>query len=229
MKDSSTVQSLDIPTAGLNYSAVEKTRLVNSQLADLYPDAHCELHFSNPLELTVATVLSAQTTDVRVNQVTPELFRRYSSAQDYATAKPSEIEQIIRPLGLAPSKAKRLVAMGEKLSAEFGGEIPTTIPELTSLPGVGRKTALVVRGNAFNIPGLAVDTHVKRVTARLGLSNASTERAIEEELCSYLPEEEWTQFSHRVIFHGRRQCTAKSPDCAHCPLLEICDYAGAEA
>ena len=205
----------------------EHAEYINEVLAKTYPDAHCELDFSNPLELTVATLLSAQTTDVRVNQVTPKLFAAYPTAADYAQADEKAIEEIIRPLGLAPSKSKRLVAMGQKLVGDFGGEVPTSIKDLSSLPGVGRKTALVVRGNAFGIPGLAVDTHVKRVTSRLGMVEESTELKIEKQLCAVVPEEEWTMFSHRVIFHGRRCCTAQRPACERCPLRDVCPFPAA--
>ena len=205
-----------------------RTEYINEVLTQTYPDAHCELDFTNPLELTVATVLSAQTTDVRVNQVTPELFKAYPRAIDYAQADVTEIEDIIRPLGLAPSKAQRLVGLGQKLVGDFDGEVPTSIADLTSLPGVGRKTALVVRGNAFELPGLAVDTHVKRVASRLGLAQDATELKVEKELCEQLPEAEWTMFSHRLIFHGRRCCTAKKPDCAGCPLRDVCPFPTAD-
>ena len=197
---------------------------INETLALTYPDAHCELDFNNPLQLTVATLLSAQTTDVRVNQVTPELFAAYPTAMDYASANEEEIKSIIRTLGLAPSKARRLVGMGQKIVGDFDGEVPSSIEDLTSLPGVGRKTALVVRGNAFGISGLAVDTHVKRVSTRLGLASGSTELKIEKELCTVIPEEEWTMFSHRLIFHGRRCCTAKKPACSTCPVRDDCPF-----
>ncbi|NWO17825.1 MAG: endonuclease III [Corynebacterium sp.] len=202
----------------------ERAQHINEVLADEYPDAHCELNFANALELTVATLLSAQTTDVRVNQVTPELFAAYPTAMDYATANEQDIQRIIRTLGLAPSKAKRLVGMGQKLVGDFDGEVPTSIEDLSSLPGVGRKTALVVRGNAFGLPGLAVDTHVKRVSSRLGLAQGTTELKIEKELCALLPEKEWTMFSHRLIFHGRRCCTAKKPACDACPVRKVCPF-----
>lgn len=202
----------------------ERAQHINEVLADEYPDAHCELNFANALELTVATLLSAQTTDVRVNQVTPELFAAYPTAMDYATANEQDIQEIIRTLGLAPSKAKRLVGMGQKLVGDFDGEVPTNIEDLSSLPGVGRKTALVVRGNAFGLPGLAVDTHVKRVSSRLGLAQGTTELKIEKELCALLPEKEWTMFSHRLIFHGRRCCTAKKPACGACPVRKVCPF-----
>ena len=195
---------------------------VNARLAEEYPDARCELDFENPLQLTVATLLSAQTTDERVNQVTPELFRRYPTAADYAQARRGDVEEIIRPLGFQRSKAGHLIGMGETLVARFGGEVPRAVEDLTQLPGVGRKTALVVRGNAFDLPGITVDTHVTRLSHRLGLSEAATPLAIERDLNAQIPEAERTLFSHRVILHGRRVCTARSPRCGECVLADIC-------
>lgn len=195
---------------------------VNARLAEEYPDARCELDFENPLQLTVATLLSAQTTDERVNQVTPELFRRYPTAADYAQARRGDVEEIIRPLGFQRSKAGHLIGMGETLVAQFGGEVPCAVEDLTQLPGVGRKTALVVRGNVFDLPGITVDTHVTRLSHRLGLSDASTPLAIERDLNAQIPEAERTLFSHRVILHGRRVCTARSPRCGECVLADIC-------
>lgn len=195
---------------------------VNARLAEEYPDARCELDFENPLQLTVATLLSAQTTDERVNQVTPELFRHYPTAADYAQARRGDVEEIIRPLGFQRSKAGHLIGMGETLVAQFGGEVPCAVEDLTQLPGVGRKTALVVRGNAFDLPGITVDTHVTRLSHRLGLSDASTPLAIERDLNAQIPEAERTLFSHRVILHGRRVCTARSPRCGECVLADIC-------
>lgn len=195
---------------------------VNARLAEEYPDAHCELDFENPLQLTVATLLSAQTTDERVNQVTPELFRHYPTAADYAQARRGDVEEIIRPLGFQRSKAGHLIGMGETLVAQFGGEVPCAVEDLTQLPGVGRKTALVVRGNAFDLPGITVDTHVTRLSHRLGLSDAATPLAIERDLNAQIPEAERTLFSHRVILHGRRVCTARSPRCGECVLADIC-------
>lgn len=197
-------------------------RTVHDLLTEVYPEAVCELNFTNPLELTVATVLSAQCTDERVNQVTPTLFERYPEAADYARADRAELEEILRPLGFQRAKAGHLIGLGEALEAEHGGEVPTGIKELTALPGVGRKTALVVRGNAFGLPGLTVDTHVSRVTQRLGLTSATTPLKIEKEVAAQLPEEELTDFSHRVILHGRRVCKARSPLCDECILADIC-------
>lgn len=203
----------------------DKAGRVHELLTEIYPEAVCELNFTNPLELTVATVLSAQCTDERVNQVTPELFSKYPSAADYAAADRGELEAILRPLGFQRAKAGHLIGMGEALEAHFGGEVPQGIEELTSLPGVGRKTALVVRGNAFGLPGLTVDTHVTRVCTRLGLTTARTPLAIEKEVAAQLDEAELTDFSHRVILHGRRVCTARKPQCGACILAELCPSA----
>lgn len=198
---------------------------VNELLAAAYPDARCELDYSTPLELVIATVLSAQCTDKRVNQITPQLFRRYPTAADYARARPADLEAILRPLGFQRAKAKHLIGIGEKLIADYDGQVPQGLDDLVALPGVGRKTALVVRSNAFGLPGLAVDTHVARVTTRLGLTAASSPLAIEKDLCSALAPEEWTAFSHRVIFHGRRVCHARNPECDRCVLSQVCPAA----
>lgn len=202
-----------------------RTRRINRALAAEYPDARCELDHRNPLELTVATVLSAQTTDVRVNQVTPELFRRFPTAEAYAAADPAEIAEIIRPTGFHRAKARNLVRMGEALVAHFGGEIPRDLEDLVTLPGVGRKTALVVRGNAFGLPGLAVDTHVTRLAQRLGLTEETDPVKIERALTARVEKREWTMFSHRLIFHGRRVCHARRPDCGACVIARECPSA----
>lgn len=199
---------------------------IRTALADEYPDADCELDFTNPLELLVATVLSAQCTDARVNQVTPELFAAYPTAPDYAAADRADLERILRPLGFQRMKAGHLLGIGEKLVADFDGQVPRGIDELTSLPGVGRKTALVVRGNAFGLPGITVDTHVTRLSQWLGLTGAKTPRAIERDVAKCVPEEEQTVFSHRLILHGRRVCTARKPKCTACVLAPWCPSRG---
>lgn len=198
---------------------------VNRRLAQEYPDARCALDYESPLQLLIATVLSAQCTDERVNSVTPELFARYPEAADYAAAQRSDLERILRPLGFQRAKAGHLVGIGEKLVADFQGEVPRTVKELTSLPGVGRKTALVVLGNAFGIPGLTVDTHFGRLMQRLGLTGESTPVKIERDIAKIVPEEEWTMFSHRVIFHGRQVCHARTPECDACVLWDMCPAA----
>ena len=198
---------------------------VNRRLAQEYPDARCALDYDTPLQLLIATVLSAQCTDERVNSVTPELFARYSEAADYAAAQRSDLESILRPLGFQRAKAGHLLGIGEKLVADFQGQVPRTVKELTSLPGVGRKTALVVLGNAFGIPGLTVDTHFSRLMQRLGLTGEKTPVKIERDIAKLVPEEEWTMFSHRVIFHGRQVCHARTPECEACVLRDMCPAA----
>ena len=198
---------------------------VNRRLAQEYPNARCALDYDSPLQLLIATVLSAQCTDERVNSVTPELFARYPEAADYAAAQRSDLESILRPLGFQRAKAGHLLGIGEKLVADFQGEVPRTVKELTSLPGVGRKTALVVLGNAFGIPGLTVDTHFGRLMQRLGLTGEKTPVKIERDIAQLVPEEEWTMFSHRVIFHGRQVCHARTPECDACVLWDMCPAA----
>lgn len=198
---------------------------VNRRLAQEYPDARCALDYESPLQLLIATVLSAQCTDERVNSVTPELFARYPEAADYAAAQRSDLESILRPLGFQRAKAGHLLGIGEKLVADFEGQVPRTVKELTSLPGVGRKTALVVLGNAFGVPGLTVDTHFGRLMQRLGLTGEKTPVKIERDIAKLVPEEEWTMFSHRVIFHGRQVCHARTPECDACVLWDMCPAA----
>ena len=198
---------------------------VNRRLAQEYPNARCALDYDSPLQLLIATVLSAQCTDERVNSVTPELFARYPEAADYAAAQRSDLESILRPLGFQRAKAGHLLGIGEKLVADFQGQVPRTVRELTSLPGVGRKTALVVLGNAFGIPGLTVDTHFSRLMQRLGLTGEKTPVKIERDIAKLVPEEEWTMFSHRVIFHGRQVCHARTPECDACVLRDMCPAA----
>ena len=183
------------------------------------------MDYDSPLQLLIATVLSAQCTDERVNSVTPELFARYPEAADYAAAQRSDLESILRPLGFQRAKAGHLLGIGEKLVADFQGQVPRTVKELTSLPGVGRKTALVVLGNAFGIPGLTVDTHFSRLMQRLGLTGEKTPVKIERDIAKLVSEEEWTMFSHRVIFHGRQVCHARTPECEACVLRDMCPAA----
>lgn len=193
----------------------------------LYPNAHCELDYRNPLELLVATVLSAQCTDVRVNIVTKELFRRCRTARDYAAIPQEDLEEIIHSAGFYRAKAKNLRALGAKLVAEHGGEVPRTLAELAALPGVGRKTANVVLGNAFDInDGIVVDTHVNRLSNRLGLSKNHDPVKIEQDLIKLFPRNQWTVLSHWLIWHGRRRCYARNPDCPACELKDICPSAG---
>ena len=191
-----------------------------------YPDARTELDWKNPLELLVATMLSAQTTDVQVNRVTQTLFAKYRTAEDYAHADPSELEEDIRPTGFYRNKARSLLNMADALVEEHGGEVPNTMQELVALPGVGRKTANVVLGNAFGVDeGIVVDTHVRRVSGRLGLTENKDPVKIEQDLMKVLPVEDWTVFSHLLILHGRRTCKARKPDCPNCVLNDICPSA----
>lgn len=205
---------------------VRRARRVDRTLAVRYPDACCELDFRSPLELLVATVLSAQTTDVRVNQVTPELFASYPDAAALAGADRAELEEIIRPTGFFRAKAQALLGLGLALVERYDGEVPRRMAELVTLPGVGRKTANVVLGNAFGVPGLPVDTHVLRVSRRLELTASDDPVVVEAELCALLPRKDWTMFSHRVIAHGRRTCHARRPACGACPLLGACRFDG---
>ena len=199
---------------------------VTARLKAEYPDARTELDWSNPLELLVATILSAQTTDVQVNRVTESLFSKYRTAEDYADSTPDELEEDIRPTGFYRNKARSLRGMARALVAEHGGEVPRTMSELVALPGVGRKTANVVLGNAFDTnEGIVVDTHVRRVSGRLGLTESSDPVKIEQELMRSVPERDWTIFSHLLILHGRRTCKARKPDCPNCILNDICPSA----
>ncbi len=192
-------------------------------LSRVYPEAHCELNFSNPLELLIATILSAQCTDVQVNKVTPALFRKYPTARAYAEADPTAFEHDLRAIGLYRNKAKNIRACARLLVEEHGGHVPETMDELVRLPGVGRKTANVVLGNAFgqNV-GVVVDTHVARLSARLGLTRETDPKKIEPALMKLVPQKDRTLFSHWLIFHGRRRCKAQSPDCPGCEIKELC-------
>ncbi len=199
---------------------------VISRLKEEYPDARTELNWTNPLELLVATILSAQTTDVRVNQVTGNLFEKYRTATDYAGAEPSELEEDIRPTGFYRNKARSIQNMARILLEEHGGKVPRTMVDLVALPGVGRKTANVVLGNAFGIDeGIVVDTHVRRLSNRLGLTTQQDPEKIERDLTQTVPQEDWTVFSHLLIFHGRRVCKSRKPDCPNCVLKDICPSA----
>ncbi len=203
-----------------------RARRIDRTLALRYPDAVIELDFTTPLELLVATILSAQSTDVRVNQVTPALFARYPDAAAYAAADRAEMEELVRPTGFFRAKTQALIGLGAELVERFGGEVPRRMADLVTLPGVGRKTANVVLGNAFGVPGLPVDTHVLRVTRRLGLTASEDPVAVEAELCAMIPRRDWTMFSHRVIIHGRRTCHARRPACGACPLARLCPSYG---
>jgi endonuclease-3 len=206
----------------------DRARELLARLPKIYPDAHCELVHANPLELLVATILSAQCTDKRVNLTTPALFQRCRTAADYAAIPQDELEALIRPTGFYRNKAKNLRAMGQALVERHGGKVPSTLEELAALPGAGRKTANVVLGNAFSKnEGVVVDTHVGRLSQRLGLTKFSDPVRIERDLMKLFPRESWTDFSHWLIFHGRRRCAARKPDCPNCELRDICPSATA--
>lgn len=193
------------------------------RLPEVYPDAHCELDYRNPLELLVATILSAQCTDKRVNLVTKDLFRRCRSVADFASISQEELETIIRSTGFYRAKARNIRAMAARLIAEHKGRVPRTLEALASLPGVGRKTANVVLGNAFGLDeGVVVDTHVTRLSSRLGLSRHTDPVKIEQDLMRLFPRDTWTLLSHWLIWHGRRRCTARKPDCAACEIYDLC-------
>ncbi|MEW6386401.1 MAG: endonuclease III [Thermodesulfobacteriota bacterium] len=202
----------------------EKAGPILELLERYYPEAHCTLDFTNPLELLVATVLSAQCTDVRVNQVTPALFKKYPSAAHYARAPLGELEQAIYATGFFRQKAKSLQGICQALVKDYGGQVPGSLDELVKLPGVGRKTANVILGNAFGIPGIVVDTHLGRVAQRLGLTSAKDPVKIEFDLMPLVPQDRWVKFSHQMIWHGREICLARKPKCSRCPLLPYCDY-----
>jgi endonuclease-3 len=195
-------------------------------LATAYPHAHCELDFGTPLQLAVATILSAQTTDKRVNETTPALFDRYRSAADYAAADRGELEELIRPTGFYRNKAAALIGLGAALVERFGGEVPARLTDLITLPGIGRKTANVILGNAFGVPGITVDTHFGRLVRRWGWTHHEDPVKVEETIGQLIPEKGWTMLSHRVIFHGRRVCHSRRPACGVCPVAGDCPSYG---
>jgi endonuclease-3 len=201
----------------------DRARRISEALKRTYPDAHCELNFASPLELLIATMLSAQSTDKQVNVVTDALFQKYRSAADYANADITQLEKDIARIGLFRNKAKNIKACCKILVEKHGGVVPRTMEELTSLPGIGRKTANVVLGNAFNLQeGVVVDTHVARLAARLGLTKETQPEKIEADLIKMIPRDDWAMFSHWLIWHGRRRCFARGPQCAQCEIRGIC-------
>ena len=203
-----------------------RARRIARALAVLHPDARCELDFTTPLELTVATILSAQCTDRRVNEVTPALFRRYPTAAAYAAADREELEELVRPTGFFRNKTTSLIGLGAALVERHGGEVPGRLDDLVQLPGIGRKTANVVLGNAFGVPGLTVDTHFGRLVRRFGWTELHDPVKVEAAVALLLPRSEWTMFSHRVIFHGRRVCHARKPACGACEVASLCPSYG---
>ncbi len=196
-------------------------------LADAYPDAHCELNFETPLQLAVATILSAQCTDKRVNETTPALFARYPTAAGYAAADRAKLEELIRPTGFYRNKATALMGLGAALVERFDGELPGTLADLVTLPGIGRKSANVILGNAFGVPGLTVDTHFGRLVRRFGWTEHEDPVKVEHAVGELIPKRDWTMLSHRVIFHGRRICHSRRPACGVCPLAGDCPSYGA--
>lgn len=205
---------------------VRRARRMNRELAEVYPYAHPELDFRNPFELLVATVLSAQTTDLRVNQTTPALFAAYPTPEDMAAADPEALEELIRPTGFFRAKARSLLGLSAALRDRFGGEVPGRLEDLVTLPGVGRKTANVVLGNAFGVPGLTVDTHFGRLVRRFGWTTQQDPEKVEAEIADIFPKSEWTMLSHRLIFHGRRVCHSRKPACGACPVAPLCPSYG---
>lgn len=205
---------------------VRRARRINRELAEVYSYAHPELDFENPFELLVATVLSAQTTDLRVNQTTPRLFAAYPTPEDLAAANPEEVEELIRPTGFFRAKTKSIMGLATALRDNHGGVVPGRIEDLVKLPGVGRKTAFVVLGNAFGVPGITVDTHFGRLVRRWKWTEETDPVKVEAAIADLFPKSEWTMLSHRVIFHGRRICHSRKPACGACPIADLCPAYG---
>lgn len=205
---------------------VRRARRINRILAQTYPDARCELDFGSPWQLLVATILSAQTTDRRVNQATPQLFSRWPDAAALAGADRGELEEILRPLGFYRAKTDTLLQLGARILADFGGQVPRTLAELVTLPGVGRKTANVVLGNAYGVPGITVDTHFGRLARRFGWTDETDPDKVEAAVAALFPPRDWVMLCHHVIWHGRRRCHARRPACGACPLAGLCPAYG---
>lgn len=204
----------------------ERVERILAALAERYPTPHTDLHYSTPLQLVIATILSAQCTDKRVNMVTPALFARFPTVHDFAQAELNEIEDLIKSTGFFRNKAKNIRDCCRAIISDHGGEVPGTLEALVQLPGVGRKTANVVLGDGFGIPGITVDTHVGRLSRRLGLTTLTDPVKVEHDLMKLIPQAEWTRFSHRLIWHGRETCSARKPRCAACPLFDVCPRVG---
>jgi endonuclease III len=205
---------------------VRRARQMNRILADTYPDAHCELNFENPFQLLIATVLSAQTTDKRVNLTTPVLFAKYPTPDDLAAANPDELEEMLKPTGFYRNKARSIIGLSAAIRDNFGGVVPSKLKDLDGLPGVGRKTANVVLGNAFGVPGITVDTHFQRLARRFGWTTKTDPDKIEQDVGALFPKSDWTLLSHHLIWHGRRICHAQRPACGACPLAALCPSFG---
>jgi endonuclease-3 len=203
-----------------------RARRIDKILAETYPDARCELDFGTPLELAVATILSAQSTDAGVNKVTPALFAKYRTAADYAAADRAELEEMIHSTGFFRAKTNSLIGLGQALVERYDGEVPPRLRDLVTLPGIGRKTANVILGNAFGIPGITVDTHFGRLARRFGWTEETDPVKVEHAVGAMFPKRDWTMLSHRLIFHGRRRCHAKKPACGACPVARLCPAYG---
>ncbi|ANS66900.1 endonuclease III [Streptomyces lincolnensis] len=214
------------PRSESHTALVRRARRINRELAEVYPYAHPELDFENSFQLVVATVLSAQTTDLRVNQTTPALFAKYPTPEDLAVADPEEVEEILRPTGFFRAKTKSVIGLSKALVENFGGEVPGRLEDLVKLPGVGRKTAFVVLGNAFGRPGITVDTHFQRLVRRWQWTTETEPDKIEAAIGALFPKSDWTMLSHHVIFHGRRICHARKPACGACPIAPLCPAYG---
>lgn len=214
------------PAAESRTALVRRARRIDRELAEVFPYAHPELDFDNPFQLVVATVLSAQTTDLRVNQTTPALFAKYPTPEDLAAANPEEVEEILRPTGFFRAKTKSVMGLSKALVENYGGEVPGRLEDLVKLPGVGRKTAFVVLGNAFGRPGITVDTHFQRLVRRWQWTEQTDPDKIEAEIGALFPKSDWTDLSHHVIWHGRRICHARKPACGACPIAPLCPAYG---
>jgi endonuclease-3 len=216
----------ETPTGESRTALVRRARRINRELDAMYPDAHCELDFTSPLELLVATILSAQCTDKKVNEVTPTVFKRWPDAAAYAAADRDVMEAVLKPTGFFRAKTTSLINLGAALTERYHGEVPGKLKDLVTLPGVGRKTANVVLGNAFGVPGLTVDTHFGRLVRRWRLTDEDDPVKVEYAIATLIPKSEWTMFSHRAIFHGRRMCHARKPACGVCPIARLCPSYG---
>jgi endonuclease-3 len=216
-----TVSAAETPLA-----RTRRARRISRELGELYPDARVELDFRTPLELAVAAILSAQATDKKINEVTPALFARYPDAAAYAGADRAELEDLIHATGYYRAKASTLMSLGQQLTERFGGEVPARLKDLVTLPGFGRKTANIVLGNAFGVPGIAVDVHVTRLAARLRWTTATDPVKIESDIAALIPRQDWTVLSQRVTWHGRRVCHARRPACGACAIAVLCPSAG---
>ncbi|MBB5103628.1 endonuclease III [Streptomyces spectabilis] len=227
VKAPAAAKGVKAPAAPRTHTAlVRQARRINRELADVYPYAHPELDFENPFQLLVATVLSAQTTDLRVNQTTPALFAKYPTPEDLAAANPEEVEEVIRPTGFFRAKTRSIMGLSAALRDDFGGEVPGRLEDLVKLPGVGRKTAFVVLGNAFGVPGITVDTHFGRLVRRWKWTEETDPDKVEAAVGALFPKSDWTMLSHRVIFHGRRICHSRKPACGACPIAPLCPSYG---